>query len=64
MSSTLDCCSSGTDLPDVLVLWCALAGNDFNEGTHVQPSWWCDGNAPDAFLQAIKDFKTGLRRAE
>lgn len=33
--------------------------NDYNEGTHVQPSYWCDGqHNPPQFLQVIHDFKT------
>jgi hypothetical protein len=32
--------------------------NDYNEGQHVQPSWWCDGNDdPEQFLKVILDFQ-------
>ena len=34
--------------------------NDYNEGQHVQPSWWCDGkNDPEQFLREIRNFQMG-----
>jgi hypothetical protein len=57
--------------------FCQLASwNDFNEGTHIQPSHWCsnvrvprDGTsgaplAPNAYVEVVRSFTGGRRRLD
>lgn len=51
LRQTLDMCAAAGAIVCQVPTW-----NDFNEGTHIQPSYWCDGNAPNAFLDVIESF--------
>lgn len=51
LQSTLAMCPQFTPICQV-VTW-----NDYNEGTHIEPSWWCDGaNNPNEFIEVISNF--------
>jgi len=54
LAQTLALCGQHAEICQV-VTW-----NDFNEGTQVAPSHWCDGKGqPMQYLQAIRAFKLG-----
>ena len=58
LRSTLDLCARSADVCQIAT-W-----NDYNEGTHIQPSWWCDtAPKPESFLEVIRDFKLRQARA-
>lgn len=50
LRQTLELCVKNADICQI-VTW-----NDFTEGTQIQPSYWCDGSSPEAFLQVVRDF--------
>ena len=52
LQSTLSLCQQYTPICQT-VTW-----NDYNEGTHIEPSWWCDGtNNPNEFVEVVASFK-------
>jgi len=54
LRDTLKLCAEHTNICQVPT-W-----NDFNEGTHIQPSYWCNGLQPDAYLDILREFKLSM----